>query len=60
MQIKPDITIVGDRLAVFMGTEYKLMPIETADAFGRRYQSELAKLRRQVKSAKRKARKVPA
>ncbi len=55
IQIKPDICITGDRLAIFMGADYKMLPLDVADAFGRRYQSELAKLRRQIKSAKRKA-----
>lgn len=60
IQIKPDICVVGERLAIFMGADYKLLPLDVASAFGRRYQSELAKLRRQIKSAKRKARKVAA
>lgn len=49
--IKPEVTIIGDRLAVFMGADYKTMPLEAADRFVRRLQGELARLKRQQKRA---------
>lgn len=59
--IKPEVCIVGDRLAVFMGADYKLMPLDVADDFSRRFQSELSKLRRQVKrEARSLKRQTPA
>ena len=32
---KPEVTIIGDRLAVFMGADYKTLPLEVADKFVR-------------------------
>jgi len=55
---KPEVTIIGDRLAVFMGADYKAMPLEVADKFVRRLQGELARLKRQVKREERAARKA--
>lgn len=35
---KPEVTIIGDLLAVFMGADYKAMPLDVADKFVRRLQ----------------------
>lgn len=37
---KPEVTIIGDRLAVFMGADYKAMPLDVADKFVRRPQRD--------------------
>jgi hypothetical protein len=55
---KPEVTIIGDRLAVYMGADYKLMPLDVADTFVRRMQGELARLKRQRKRDERARRKV--
>lgn len=47
--LKPEVCIVGDRLAVFMGGDYKLMPLDVADKHVRALQGKLAELRRQLK-----------
>ncbi|HXE20703.1 MAG TPA: hypothetical protein VN617_00010 [Rhodoferax sp.] len=57
---KPEVTIIGDRLAVFMGSSYQLMPLNVADSFVRRLQGELARLKRQVKREERAQRKAQA
>lgn len=55
---KPEVCIVGDRLAVFIGADYKFLELEQAQAFVRRMQGELAKLQRQAKRAARARRKL--
>lgn len=45
--IKPEVCIVDDRLAVFLGGDYKFLTIPAADKLIRKMQSELARLRRQ-------------
>ena len=57
LPIKPEVTIIGDRLAVYMGADYKTMPLEVADRFVRRLQGELARLKRQQRRAERALRK---
>lgn len=57
LPIKPEVTIIGDRLAVYMGADYKTMPLEVADKFVRRLQGELARLKRQQRRAERALRK---
>lgn len=54
LPIKPEVTIIGDRLAVYMGADYKLMPLDVADSFVRRLQGELARLKRQHKRDERR------
>lgn len=56
--IKPEVCVIGDRLAVFMGADYKMLPLDVADAFVRRMQGELSKLRRQAKREKREAKQA--
>lgn len=56
--LKPEVTVINDRLAVFMGADYKLLELDAADAFARKLQSELAKLRRQEKRRLRGLRKA--
>ena len=56
--IKPEVCIINDRLAVFMGADYKLMPLEVADPYVRRMQGLVAEMKREQKRAKRKARAV--
>lgn len=53
--LKPEVCIVGDRLAVFMGADYKLMPVDVADKWARQLQGELAKLKREVRRHKRQS-----
>lgn len=57
LPIKPEVTIIGDRLAVYMGADYKTMPLEVADKFVRRLQGELARLKRQQRRAGRAQRR---
>lgn len=47
--VKPEVTVVGDKLAVFMGADYKLMPLDVADKHVRAMQGKLAELRRKLK-----------
>lgn len=47
--IKPQVCIVGDRVAVFMGADYKFMELSTADELIAAMQSKTAELRRQLK-----------
>lgn len=56
--LKPEVCVVGDRLAVFVGADYKLLDLETAERFCRLVQSEAARLRRQHKRAQRALRKA--
>lgn len=56
--LKPIVCVQGDRLAVFIGADYKLLELDAADAFARKLQSELAKLRRQEKRRLRGLRKA--
>ena len=56
--LKPEVTVINDRLAVFMGADYKLLPLHQAEAFSRLVQSETARLRRQHKRAQRALRKA--
>lgn len=58
--LKPLVCVQGDRLAVFIGADYKLLPLEQAEAFVRTAQSELAKLKRQQKRRLRDLRKAIA
>lgn len=54
---KPACVVIDDKLAVYMGGDYKMMSLDVADAFVRKLQGELAKLRRQEKRKARQARK---
>jgi len=47
--VKPEVTVIGDKLAVFMGADYKLMPLDVADKHVRAMQGKLAELRRKLK-----------
>lgn len=58
--LKPDVCVIGDRLAVFIGADYKLLPLDVAEKFVRLAQGELAKLKRQQKRRLRELRKVVA
>jgi hypothetical protein len=58
--LKPDVCVLQDRLAVFIGADYKLLSLEVADKFVRDAQGALAKLRRQEKARLRKLRKALA
>lgn len=51
--LKPLVCIQGDRLALFIGAAYQLLPLEKAEQLSRDIQSQTAKLRRQHKRAKR-------
>lgn len=54
LPVKPDVCISDGRLAVFMGANYKFLTLDQADAFVRRLQSELSRLRRQIRREKRR------
>lgn len=54
--LKPTVCIVGDRLAVFIDADYKLLPLSVADEWIRMLQSALSRLRREEKRRKRAAR----
>lgn len=58
LPLKPEVCVLEGRLAVFIGGAYKLLDLAMADRFGRAYQSELAKLRRHHKRARRAAAKA--
>lgn len=47
--VKPEVCLIGDRVAVFMGADYKLMELETADRHIAALQSKTAELRRRLK-----------
>jgi hypothetical protein len=49
--VKPEVCIIGDRLAVFLGADYKLMPLEVAEAFALALQRELATLKSETETA---------
>lgn len=53
--IKPEVCIIDGRLNIFLGADYKAMPLDVADRFVRRCQGELARLRRQEKRKRRAA-----
>lgn len=55
---KPEVTVINDRLAVFIGADYKFLALPEADRFVRTLQGELARLRRQVKRRERDARRT--
>lgn len=47
--VKPEVCILGDRLAVFMGADYKLLELAEADKHIAAMQSKTAELRRMLK-----------
>lgn len=47
--IKPQVCIIGDRVAVFMGADYKFLELATADKLIAEMQSKAAELRRMLK-----------
>ena len=49
LPVKPQVCIIGDRVAVFMGADYKFLELETADKLIAAMQSKTAELRRQLK-----------
>ena len=56
--LKPEVCVIAGRLAVFMGADYKLLPLQQAERFARLVQSETARLRREHKRAQRALRKA--
>ena len=54
--IRPDAAVIDGKLAVFMGADYKMLPLEVADPYVRRLQGLVAEMKREQKRAKRKAR----
>lgn len=56
--LKPLVCVQGDRLAVFIGADYKLLPLEQAEAFVRAAQGELDRLKRQERRRLRALRKA--
>ena len=47
LPIKPEVCILGGNLAVFLGADYKLMPLAVAETFVANLQRGLEALRRQ-------------
>ncbi len=54
--LKPDAAVIDGKLAVFMGADYKMLPLEVADPYVRKLQGLVAEMKRAEKRAKRKAR----
>ena len=54
--LKPEACIIENKLAVFMGADYKMLPLEVADPYVRKLQGLVAEMKREQKRAKRKAR----
>ena len=54
--LKPEARIIENKLAVFMGADYKMLPLAVADPYVRRLQWLVAEMKRAEKRAKRKAR----
>ena len=54
--LKPDAAVIDGKLAVFMGADYKMMPLAVADPYVRKLQGLVAEMKRAEKRAKRKAR----
>lgn len=54
-QLKPEACIVGDRLAVFLGADYKYLTLDQADALIAKLQGLAAALRRKQKRDRRAA-----
>jgi hypothetical protein len=49
LPVKPEVCIIGDRLAVFMGADYKFLELATADKLTAAMQGKAAELRRMLK-----------
>jgi hypothetical protein len=54
--IKPLVCIIDDKIAVFMGSDYKHIDLDAAKAMTQSLQRNMALLRRKQKLAKRAAR----
>ena len=54
--MKPDACIADNKLAIFIGADYKMLPLEVADPYVRKLQGLVAEMKREQKRAKRKAR----
>ena len=59
LPVKPQVCVIDDRVGVFMGSDYKLLPLDVAERVTRQMQSATAALRRKVKRAKRLAARAP-
>ncbi|WP_343883357.1 hypothetical protein [Rhodanobacter caeni] len=49
LPVKPEVCIIGTRVAVFMGADYKFLELATADKLIAAMQGKAAELRRQLK-----------
>lgn len=47
--LKPEVCILDGKLAIFMGADYKLLPLADADRLVRKMQGELARMKRAEK-----------
>lgn len=47
--LKPEVCIIGTRIAVFLGADYKFLELATADKLIAEMQSKAAELRRMLK-----------
>ena len=52
--LKPDVCLDGDRVALFIGADYKRLTLDQADSLIAKMQSLTSALRRKVKREKRK------
>lgn len=53
--LKPDAAVIDGKLAMFIGADYKMLPLAVADPYVRKLQGLLAEMKRAEKRAKRKA-----
>jgi len=53
--LRPDAAVIDGKLAVFMGADYKMMPLAVADPYVRKLQGLVAEMKRAEKRVKRKA-----
>jgi hypothetical protein len=51
--LKPDACISDDKLAIFIGADYKMLPLAVADPYVRKLQGLIAKMKRAEKRAAR-------
>ena len=58
--LKPEVCIEGDRVAVFLGADYKHLTLDQADVLISKLQSLAAALRRRQKREERARRKAEA
>lgn len=53
--LKPEAAVIDNKLAIFIGADYKMLPLAVADPYVRKLQGLVAEMKRAEKRAKRKA-----